>query len=281
MPTAWSRPTSVLTSLVRRRGALASVFTVVPPAPATPASRLARRVAAAAVATLATAPVLITGGTATSAVRAPAAVPVVSVPVTPVAATTVKVRLRDAVKNLRVAAETPAGYERVKFRLWIDADGDCQDTRDEVLKAESKVTVSGCDISTGKWFSYYDRKTWTRSSDVDIDHLVPLKEAWDSGAKRWNADTRKRYANDLRDPRTLVAVTDNVNQSKGDRDAAEWLPDFGVCHYVRSWVAVKLRWSLAVDPAEKAALRLRALHCRNRVVEFVPATTARGVGMGT
>ena len=74
--------------------------------------------------------------------------------------------------------------------------------------------------------------TWTSSSDVDIDHLVPLKEAWDSGAERWGAATRERYANDLGDPRTLVAVTDNVNQSKGDQDVADWLPEFNHCRYV-------------------------------------------------
>ena len=199
----------------------------------------------------------------------------------PGAAHAESLRLRAAVRALPVADETPDGYDRDLFKHWVDADHDCQDTREEVLVAESRVPIDGCTVTTGEWFSWYDKETWTQSSDVDIDHLVPLKEAWDSGARAWDADTRERYANDLGDPRALVAVTDNVNQSKGDQDAAEWLPDFGVCHYVRSWVAVKLRWSLAVDPAEKAALRLRALHCRNRVVEFVPATTARGVGMGT
>lgn len=160
---------------------------------------------------------------------------------------TVKVRLRRAVRRLPVAAETRNGYDRGKFTHWIDANGDCQGTRDEVLAAESTVPVSGCDISTGRWKSYYDKKVWTKSSDVDIDHMVPLAESWDSGAKRWNAETRKRFANDLHDPRPLVAVTDNVNQSKSDQDPAEWMPPFGKCTYVRQWVAVKIRWSLNVD----------------------------------
>jgi hypothetical protein len=109
----------------------------------------------------------------------------------------VSLHLRTAIRQLPVRAETPRGYDRDKYRHWIDADGDCQDTRDEVLAAESTTAVSGCDITSGTWRSYYDRKTWTSSSDVDIDHLVPLKESWDSGAKRWNAATRTRYANDL------------------------------------------------------------------------------------
>jgi hypothetical protein len=186
---------------------------------------------------------------------------------------TESMRLRAAVRALPVAGETPAGYDRDLFRHWVDADGDCQDTREEVLVAESRVPIGGCTISTGEWFSWYDRETWTRSSDVDIDHLVPLKEAWDSGARSWDGATRERYANDLGDSRALVAVTDNVNQSKGDRDVAEWLPEFGVCRYVRQWVAVKLRWDLSVDAAEKTTLRRRARHCSNRVISFAPATS--------
>src|SRR5262245_40972770 len=118
----------------------------------------------------------------------------------------VTVRLREAVRRLPVAHETRVGYVRDRFRLWVDADGDCRDTRDEVLAAESRTRVTGCDVTRGRWVSYYDRAVWRNSSDVDIDHLVPLAEAWDSGAKRWNASTRQRYANDLGDRRNLVAV---------------------------------------------------------------------------
>lgn len=180
-------------------------------------------------------------------------------------------RLRAAVRALPRAAETPAGYDRDRFEHWIDADGDCQDTREEVLVAESKVPLEGCTVTVGEWLSPYDRETWTLASDVDIDHLVPLKEAWDSGAREWDDDRRERFANDLGDARSLVAVTDNVNQSKSDRDVAEWLPEHGVCAYVRHWVVVKLRWGLTVDRAERTTLRDRARICRNKRVTFVPA----------
>jgi hypothetical protein len=175
----------------------------------------------------------------------------------------VTMRLRAAVRQLPVARETGAGYDRAKFRHWVDADGDCRDTRDEVLAAESRTSVTGCDVRRGRWFSYYDRLTWRDSGDVDIDHLVALGEAWDSRAKRWTAGTRMRFANDLRDARSLVAVTDNVNMSKSDRDPAEWMPRFGRCRYVREWTAVKIRWSLRVDRAEKRALQRRADRCAN------------------
>jgi hypothetical protein len=190
----------------------------------------------------------------------------------------VKLRLRRAVRRLPVATERREGYDRDEFPHWVDADDDCQDTRDEVLDAESLTEVSGCDITTGEWRSYYDGEVWTDASDVDIDHLVPLAEAWDSGARRWTTGTRTRYANDLRDPRPLVAVTDNVNQSKSDPDPAEWMPQLRSCRYVREWVAVKIRWQLTVNRPEKRALRDHAASCANRFIQVRRATVVLDTG---
>lgn len=189
----------------------------------------------------------------------------------PAAASGETVRLRAAVRSLPQAAETPKGYDRELFEHWTDADGDCQDTREEVLVAESRIPLDGCTVTTGEWRSPYDGETWTQASDVDIDHVVALREAWDSGARAWDDETRERYANDLDDPRSLVAVTDNVNQSKSDRDVAEWLPERAVCTYVRRWVVVKLRWGLRVDHAERSALVALAGDCANRRIRYVPA----------
>jgi hypothetical protein len=82
-----------------------------------------------------------------------------------------------------------------------------------------------------------------------------------------------RYANDLADRRTLVAVTDNVNQSKGDQDPAEWLPERQVCRYVAQHVAVKLRWSLRVDRPERRTLRALSADCPNRRITVTRART--------
>jgi hypothetical protein len=193
----------------------------------------------------------------------------------PTQAAVVKVRLVGAIKQLPVAAENRAGYDRDKFRLWVDADGDCQDTRDEVLARESLVRARGCDVQVGKWRSYYDGVVSRRSSGFDIDHLVPLAEAWDSGASRWTAGTRRRYANDLGDGRSLVAVTASSNRSKSDQDPAQWQPRLGKCVYLRQWVAVKLRWRLKVNTAEKRALLSRASRCTNVVVTVHRATVVR------
>lgn len=185
-------------------------------------------------------------------------------------------RLHRAIDDLPMVAETRAGYDRARFSHWIDADADCQDTRDEVLAAESLVRVTTCDVQRGKWLSYYDGVTTLTSSGFDVDHLVPLAEAWDSGARRWNAATRQRYANDLRDPRTLVAVTASSNRSKSDRDPAEWMPGLGGCRYVRQWVAVKIRWQLRVDGAEQRALRRAAAGCSNSRITVRRAVVRTG-----
>lgn len=165
--------------------------------------------------------------------------------------------LTTAIADLPVATEVHTGYERDKFKTWIDADGDGCDTRKEVLLQEADdapTRGAGCSLTGGRWYSYYDEVNHYDASELDIDHLVPLAEAWESGARSWTAATREAYANDLGDTRTLVAVTASLNRSKGEKDIAEWLPPKQDCRYLREWVAVKHRWGLSVDSAEKTAM---------------------------
>ena len=166
----------------------------------------------------------------------------------------------DPLAGLTVAAERRAGYDRKLFVHWIDADGDGCSTRFEVLIIESRtpVSISGsCTLSGGSWVSPFDGVATTNPSDLDIDHLVPLAEAWDSGAHSWSASRRRAFANDLDLAAALVAVTDNLNSQKGEQDPAEWLPPRAAyrCTYVRDWIAVKKKWELSIDPAEADALR--------------------------
>jgi len=198
---------------------------------------------------------------------------VVAVP-TAAHADTYSAPLRTAIADLPVAAEVRTGFSRDRFQHWVDADGDGCHTRNEVLIAEADdpVTVgSGCSLSGGRWFSYYDRVSWTDPADVDIDHMVPLAEAWDSGARGWTDAVRRDYANDLGDYRTLVGVTDNVNQAKGDKDIAEWLPTYDRCRYLREFVAVKIRWRLSVDSAERSATTSLAGSCTNTTITVTRA----------
>ena len=186
----------------------------------------------------------------------------------PAHAAVVKKRLVAMTKALPVASEVRRGYDRDLFNHWIDADADRCDTRREVLIQEATRApriAADCSLSGGRWFSYYDGQTTTGSgTNFDVDHMVPLAEAWDSGARRWDAGTRERFANDLRDRRALVAVSASSNRSKSDSDPAQWMPRKAVrCRYVREWVAVKTRWRLTVDRTEKHALLATARGCRN------------------
>lgn len=177
--------------------------------------------------------------------------------------------LDTAISDLPVSAEVRTGYERSKFKLWVDEDGDGCNTRNEILleEADDPPTRTGtCTLDGGRWFSYYDQVSWYDTSDIDIDHMVPLAEAWDSGARSWTAAVREDYANDLGDYRTLVGVTDNVNQSKSDQDIAEWLPEHAQCRYLREFVAVKHRWRLSVDSDEKDAMSSLSDTCTNSTI---------------
>ncbi|MEV0646910.1 HNH endonuclease family protein [Phytomonospora sp. NPDC050363] len=184
--------------------------------------------------------------------------------------------LRTAVAGLPVATEIRTGYDRDLFQHWIDADGDGCNTRYEILIAEATTAPSvgsGCTLSGGRWFSYYDGAYWTLPADLDIDHFVPLAESWDSGSRNWTSTQRRAFANDLGDSRSLIAVTDDVNQAKGDKDPREWLPSVTSvrCRYITEWVAVKIRWRLTVDSAEKSTLTSLAAGCSNVTVSVTYA----------
>ncbi|MFD8828173.1 HNH endonuclease family protein [Streptomyces sp. NPDC059605] len=173
---------------------------------------------------------------------------------TPVSASTARSYLGD----LTVSPEgSSSGYSRDKFPHWITQSGACN-TREVVLERDGTNVEqsSTCAAVSGSWYSEYDGATWTAASDLDIDHMVPLAEAWRSGASSWTTTQRQAFANDLTRPQ-LIAVTDNVNQSKGDKDPADWLPSRTsyLCTYARAWVHVKHYYDLKVDSAEKSALQ--------------------------
>lgn len=169
--------------------------------------------------------------------------------------------LLTALDCVPVVDERIGGYDRKLFKHWVDANKNGKNTRAEVLIKESLVAVTftstGKTVSTGKWLSLYDGETWTQASDVDVDHVVALAEAWRSGAWKWSALRRQAYANDIGVAWTLRAVTDNVNQSKSDDDPTDWLPplESANCLYLTEWIAVKIRWRLSVNAEERQSIR--------------------------
>ncbi|PLB35326.1 HNH endonuclease family protein [Aspergillus candidus] len=147
-------------------------------------------------------------------------------------------------------------YDRDKFPHWID-QGDSCNTREMVLNRDGTDIDKGSDCypTSGKWVSLYDGETWTKASDVDIDHLVPLSNAWKSGADKWTTAQRQKLANDLENPQ-LLAVTDNVNQQKSDSGPEEWKPPLESyhCDYAKMWVKIKSIYELTITEDEKSAL---------------------------
>ncbi|EPE05643.1 secreted protein [Ophiostoma piceae UAMH 11346] len=155
------------------------------------------------------------------------------------------------------------GYKRDLFPTWDTIEGNCN-TREYVLKRDGTgvVTNSACASTSGTWKSPYDGATWTAASDVDIDHMVPLKNAWVSGASAWTTDKREQFANDITRPQ-LWAVTDNVNQQKSDQSPDSWKPPLSsfYCTYASAWVQVKSYYSLTITSAEKSALTTMLNSC--------------------
>jgi hypothetical protein len=167
--------------------------------------------------------------------------------------------------TLVMTADQIGGYSRNLFKHWIDVDKDGCNTRYEVLIAEAIVKPkvgARCYLTGGKWRSPYDGKVFTNPTGLDIDHMVPLAEAWRSGAWAWTAAQRMDFANDLDDSRSLLAVTASLNRSKGDRDVAAWLPIKAQCNYISNWIAVKWRFDLTVDPVEGEFLQNKITDCK-------------------
>ncbi|MDW3845416.1 HNH endonuclease family protein [Micromonospora sp. BRA006-A] len=214
-----------------------------PNAPVTPTTRARRRAAAITVAALAGAVLAVVNGQSASAT--PPGIPS-------------KATAQSQLNALTVAAQgSTAGYSRDLFPHWITITGTCN-TREQVLKRDgtSVVVNSSCAATSGRWYSPYDGATWYAASDVDIDHVVPLAEAWRSGASSWTTSRRQSFANDLTRPQ-LIAVTDNVNQAKGDQDPSTWQPPLTSyrCTYSKMWISVKYNWGLTLQSSEKSALQ--------------------------
>jgi hypothetical protein len=150
----------------------------------------------------------------------------------------------------------PAGYVRDLFPTWKDIDHDGCDAREQALAEASTVPASvraGCEVVGGHWVSAYDGMSSDVPGDLDVDHVVPLANAWASGADAWTTDERTAYANDQFD---LWVVSASSNRSKGDRSPDTWRPpDTAVwCTYAQRWIAIKVRWRLRATTAEHDAL---------------------------
>jgi hypothetical protein len=199
--------------------------------------------------------------------------------VPPVSAAPTASRAKAALDRLvvRPRPRGTEGYVRDAFGSdWIDTDDDGCNQRDDVLLRDAvpgttRVQQQGAcdhDVLAGTWHDPYTGRTLTftdlkdlhQAEAIQIDHVVPLAEAWVSGARRWSRPRREMFANDLGE---LLAVDGPTNMSKGDGDPASWRPRKGYqCTYARRWIAIKTRYALGVDASEKAALEQMLGFCR-------------------
>ncbi|MFD8562944.1 HNH endonuclease family protein [Streptosporangium canum] len=167
---------------------------------------------------------------------------------------------RTALADLTVAEPRPmTGYSRDKFPHWASQSGQGNgcDTREVVLSRDGQDVQRDdqCRAASGSWYSEYDGRTITSAGGIDIDHMVPLANAWRSGADAWTTPQRRAFANDLQGPQ-LIAVSAASNRSKGDQNPAQWAPPLASYHcvYARAWVEVKRNYGLTVTAPEKARL---------------------------
>lgn len=156
-------------------------------------------------------------------------------------------------------------YDRADWPHWIDADGDCQDTRTEILIRDSTAPVKfkrnqGCNVSWGQWVGPYTGQVFTKASDVDIDHVIPLSHAHKTGGAVWSREKKREFAND---PENLLTVDDSTNQGKGDKGPAQWKPPLKTywCEYARRWRRIKGKYGLTISTPEESSLNVMERTC--------------------
>ena len=176
--------------------------------------------------------------------------------------------LPGGITQLAIAAPHVEGYDRNLFGGEGDTDHDCQNTRAEVLIAESRVPVTftsatSCMVATGEWVDPWSGAVTTSAAALEVDHTVALANAWRSGAWSWTQEQRFAFANDLTHNGHLIAIPSAENQSKADDGPDGWRPPLGTawCAYARVWTSIKARWNLSATPTEWSAILEMARTC--------------------
>ena len=162
------------------------------------------------------------------------------------------------------SASTLESYSREKFRHWIDKDSDCQNTKTEIIIRDSttaKLSPNSCTVLSSTLLDPYSGEIINYPEEfIDVDHIVPLKEAWASGASTWTSAKREAFAND---PNNLLAVSAHLNRQKGSKDPSLWIPPNKAyrCTYLKKWAAIKFTYSLDSDIQESVFIKQNLKTC--------------------
>jgi hypothetical protein len=156
-------------------------------------------------------------------------------------------------------------YNRNDWPHWSDDDKDCQNTRHELLIRTSKKSVDfktekGCNVATGEWFDPYSGNTYFKSTELDLDHIVPLKFAHGHGADNWSRERKETFANDLDN---TILVLASLNRQKGAKGLDEWLPPNKSyrCEYIARFNAVMAKYELSYIPSEQKTINRMIKAC--------------------
>lgn len=157
-------------------------------------------------------------------------------------------------------------YSRSEFGDgWATYRG-CINVREQVLIAKSAEPVllddKGCSVVRGIWLDTYSGIVYNNPELLDIDHVVPLKWAWEHGANSWDRRKRIAFANFLDDSKHLLPVSQKLNRSKGDKGPDRWLPPTGQCGYILNFSRIVAAWNLVFSPEETKKIEsLRKFYC--------------------
>jgi len=165
-------------------------------------------------------------------------------------------------------------YNRTDWGRWADADGDCQDTRQEILIRDSEIPVAftdekECRVEAGRWKDPYSGKIISDPSQIDVDHVIALRDAHESGGWEWDTVQKKQFANDLSN---LKATSQSTNRSKGAKGPDEWLPPAPElrCFYITEWVALKQQYNLSMSEGEAAIVAYMTKVCSEGIIPPLP-----------
>jgi len=166
-----------------------------------------------------------------------------------------------ALQGITIADSEEVEYDRSEWKHWSKVSGSC-DTRETILSLQGENVVSDpntCKATSGTWIDPYSGATFTNSSDLDIDHVIPLGYAASHGGQNWTLERKEQFANDMSQ---LLAVSASENRSKSDSGPSEYMPIQSFqCEYSKIWIATAIKYDISITQDDESALEKGLSYC--------------------